>query len=726
MLADTTIGESLRKQLSTVAPTNVLLSGSLLKAISQSEPDSLAAIKQALADDRLGIIGGEEVERELPLLSCEAVREEIVRGKKIYEDLLGRPVEVFGRRRFGLTPNLPSLLQKLGFVGAVHATFEDGRFPEGGQIKIRWQGRDGTGIDAIARAPLDASKPATYLSFATKMGESMDMDHVATICLAHWPARASIWHSDLQRISKYGPVLGRFVTVDQYFRDTDYPAHTERFEAGDYQSPYLKQAVIRKQENPISTWIDFWRRVSQDDCCRTLDVMSTCMTGDVSRNDDSANAHLDSDAVDDARDRFFASIPRRGKDSVPSTGYLVVNTHSFTRRVSLDVSELPQLPVVQRPIYAAAQTGESKQVVVDVPPLGFVWVSGSDGKRDDKNAPPPLADECMLRNEFMEVHFDPTTGAIRSIHDYGSRRNRFSQQLAYRFPTPRGRAGEVWQDPDENAQYSVMAADSVEITQATPLAGEITTRGRLLDREGKTLARFTQKSRITRGSRILRLDIHLEPEDEPTAASWNSYYCCRMAWADEASDVWRAVNNVRQPVGGKRFEAPQYIEIENGEQRTAILTGGLPYHHRQGYRMLDSLFIVRGERRRDFQIGIGIDVPYPMHAALDFVTPPMVSFVTSANRPYTDSAWLFHFDSKNVVATSWQPLINEGAIQGFRTRLLETAGRRAKIKLSAFKNITSARQVDFCGQSLGDCEVTEGAIRMDLAANEWLEIEARW
>ena len=69
----------------------------------------------------------------------------------------------------GLTPHLPGILHRLGFQGALHTGFEDGKTPEGVQFKVRWEGLDGSAIDAIAKSPLDATKPQTFLSLATKL-----------------------------------------------------------------------------------------------------------------------------------------------------------------------------------------------------------------------------------------------------------------------------------------------------------------------------------------------------------------------------------------------------------------------------------------------------------------------------------------------------------------------------------------------------------------------------
>jgi alpha-mannosidase len=153
MVASTTIGEALREQLESDLASNLLLSGELLDRIVQHEPGTLAALQKAAEESRLGLIGGEYAELRLPLISCETLRSHLLQGLARFEQVLGCRPRVFGRRRFGLTPMLPQILQNCGFEAAVHATLEEGVFPEGTQTKVRWEGCDGTALDTIARTP---------------------------------------------------------------------------------------------------------------------------------------------------------------------------------------------------------------------------------------------------------------------------------------------------------------------------------------------------------------------------------------------------------------------------------------------------------------------------------------------------------------------------------------------------------------------------------------------
>ena len=226
-----------------------------------------------------------------------------------------------------------------------------------------------------------------------------------------------------------------------------------------------------------------------------------------------------------------------------------------------------------------------------------------------------------LRNEFFEVSIDPVTGVLKSLSDYRGRRGRLSQQLAFRIPGGRGQPGDTWRDPDESAQYSVMAADEVRLVTSNAARGEVFVRGRLLDREGQLLANYAQTFQVWRGVRVLQLDIELEPIVEPTSDAWNSYFACRFAWADDSASLFASVNQTRQPVHKQRLEAPLYVDVETEAARTTILTGGLPFHRRVGSRMLDTLLVVRGEQERRFRLGVGIDLPQSLPEALSLLAP---------------------------------------------------------------------------------------------------------
>jgi alpha-mannosidase len=809
LVADTTIGASLRNELAGAERQNLVISGGTLERMSKQEPATLAALADAVSQGRAALLGGEVVERRWPLMGHESLAAELGRGAAVYRTLVGQSPTVFARRRFGITPMLPGVLTQAGFRGVLHATLDDGRFPQGSQLKVRWEGLGGAGLDAIARIPLDASKPQTFLSFAMKLGESMDADHVATLLLAHWPGPPSTWHEDLRRIARYTTALGKFVTIEDYFSATEAPSQTDRFDVGQYRSPYLKQAVIRKQLDPLSSTMRYWQRRTRLEAIEALWLMAEVAGGakfapavagliagsdasslaasrptpdasaapptntrqpaptghsgpsdlpasDLPASDtaqrDPAQRQLENwasridqfaeepeselerlaafdtelaEAERRAAENLAAALPR--SKGAASPGILMINPLGFSRRSGTRADQLPHLPIAEKPVVAADEGNGAKHLVAETPPLGYTWVaSGTAPPPKPRRAVPRMAEDTILRNEFFEALLNPVTGSLQSIHEYGARANRLSQQLALRMPGPTAsKVGETYRDPDETAIYSVMAVDKIEVTESSTASGELTTHGRLMDRHGATQARYVQRFRVWRGSRILAIDIELDPVVEPQADPWNSYYACRFAWNDESAELFRAVHQQRHAVPGKQFEAPHYIEIEAVTKRTTILTGGLPFHRRVGGRILDTLLRVRGERGRKFRVGIGIDATHPLQEAQQLLAPPIAVQAVAAP-PSPASSWLFHCDAKSVTATHWEPLRESGRLVGFRVRLLETMGRGGPLKLSACRPLTAAKKLDLTQQPLGELAVANGQAQIEIAPYAWISVEGRW
>lgn len=771
LTASTTLGEGLQRELAGSGPLNVLLPAGLLTTLAEKHPQTLAALRAALLEGRAGLIGGETQPQRLPLVSLESVRADLAEGIARYEALLGRRPQVFGRWRHGLCPTLPGVLRKFGFAGALHAELEEGKTPQGLQVKVQWEGLDGSAIDALAKPPLDAAAPHTFLALAARLGESMDSDHVATLCLAHWPGQASPWLADLRRISRYTAALGKWVTIDEYFAHTDRPGHLDRFEASRYRDPYLRQAIVRQQPDPISSCQRYWQRMAQWTSAGACDSLAAAITGQLpparARGAAAVEPHepptpaaghapngsptpkepppaphplrcewemLVEDAAPEVESqvaRWQAEATQRWAAALAGSagehatqGVLLLNPFSFVRRVGLEWEGTEGPPAAERPVYSAELHQGRVLAVVDLPPLGFVHLPAASAVSPPRKGP-LLAEEGVLRNEFLEAVINPLTGSLAALHGYQVRGNRLSQQLALRSPAPRQKPGDTHRDPDEMASYSVMAADAVETTIATATLGEITTRGRLLDPQGQVLARFTQRYRLWRGSRVLLLDLELEPQQEPKADPWNAYYCCRFAWPDELAELYRTLQQTRQPASEKRMTSPLYVEIADGASHVTLLTNGLPFHQRVQERFLDTLLITRGERQRRFRLGIGIDLPHPMHEALSLLAPPLI--LRDQPRPSSGSSgWLLHLSPRHVIATGIEPWEEHGRCRGLTLRLLETAGQPAKTTLSLFRPLVAAELVDFTGRSLGDVSVIEGKAQLDLAAHEWVQLVVRW
>ena len=294
----------------------------------------------------------------------------------------------------------------------------------------------------------------------------------------------------------------------------------------------------------------------------------------------------------------------------PSSGILVINSLSFSRRVCVDVTKLAALPDVGGPVLHVGESAGKRTAIIEVPSLGFVALRPGTGK--EAASPPPrmfglfrksppqarrMAEQdtkqggAVLRNEFFEVVIDPNLGAVRAIYDLHSRGPRLAQQLA--MPLRGG---------DEDDAYTIMAADEIRVVDSGPVLGEVAVRGRLVDRAGQVAAEFRQTTRVTWGSRVIEVEVEIDPRRELESDPWNSYIAARFAWANDTPVLYRSVNQATLASETMRMEAPQFVEIRDGSGRTTILTAGLPDHRRCGMRRLDSLLVVRGETARRLSI----------------------------------------------------------------------------------------------------------------------------
>ncbi len=202
-------------------PINFLVTAQDLQEVADERPELVARLREAWEAGTIDIAGGEILERPSPLLSLQSVLWAFDRGHQMFQKLMGRRPTTWGRRRFGLTTQMPQILSKWGYHSALHFVLDDGIYPDAEQSKIRWEGCDGTVIDATTRIPLAADSASSFLRFSSRMAESMEEDAVAALFFARWPEIKAPWLNDLRRMQRYSPCLGRFVTLNDFFEHTD-------------------------------------------------------------------------------------------------------------------------------------------------------------------------------------------------------------------------------------------------------------------------------------------------------------------------------------------------------------------------------------------------------------------------------------------------------------------------------------------------------------------------
>ncbi len=750
--ADSLVEESRRE-----VPWSLLTSATDLDAICQKSPAVHEALKEAIAAERVSIVGGEDRETPLTLLPLESALHQFVAGRLRLSALIGKSPIVWGRRKYGLTSLLPQLLIKLGFKAALHVVLDDGIYPDAEHSKLRWRGCDESIIDALSRIPLAADSPSSYLRFPVRMAESMDHDQVAGLIFARWPDVTSPFFEDLRRSQKYAPALGRFVTLDRFFEQTELPGQLSTYQAHEYFTPYLIQSVARRETNPLSRYADHMlrrRRFDGASWCHGLakalanQPVDCAETNETEQLIEAAAPDADAGLVDTANETLSGieqEWPRELARLVmhrgaTQRGYLLVNTLSFMRRACVALPGLKSPPLATGSVKAVQFDSERPNeslVVVELPGAGYVWIPEDERATSASSGKMPFVDGGVLRNEWFEVAIHEGTGGIAHLRFNDQRAKRLSQQLSFRFPRERtiGAGEEV-----HKTQYAEMRCRSREVISRGAVRAEIATQGEIVDQANdERLATFRQVVRVWKARPIVEIDIELSDVKVPDGDPWSNYFASRFAWNDGTSSVTRSIFHTAQGFANERFETSDYIEAASESERLTIVPHGLPFHRKTGPRMVDSLLIVAGETRRSFRFTLVVDAAYPLEAAWNATTPIAV-VPTESGPPRTGaSGWFFHLDSRNVQLTRIAGLMEPASTStndddqnsmpsqhGFSVRLMETEGLAKRVRLRVFRQPIHARKRDFIGNTLAELTLENDCVLIDMTAFEVVDVELRF
>lgn len=705
-------------------PFNVIASAALLEKLGRERPERLAALRERVAADLAEVCGGPYLEREDALLPVESQLWNLLKGQAVYKELLGREVRVFGRRRFGLHPQMPLFLQNAGITRAVFLVFDESVLPVYRSTVVNWPSADGKQVEAFPRTPLPADSPQTGFHLAHHLHQTIQQDQAATLALLHRGGKpAAAWYGDWLELSRLAPVLGTWKTFTAYFNDVLAGDYTSPPEADEFHGDYLGERTTSAsvipgewRDRPVSGFARHARARRELDTAWGLAALLRGLGGAGGADADleAALAGLEERVegmgatpdkeLAEAQDRAAGLLARRlvarGRENNP--GYLVLNPCSFLRRVALELPDVPAPLPLGGPLKACQVEGGTARVVVEVPAFGFAWVPRA---APGAAAPPAgrmrLADERCVRNEFFEAEVDAATGGLRAVRDVRMRVSRLGQQLVF--------------NPG-----STMQARSIKTTSTGPALGEIVSEGVLLDSQDQLLATFRQRLRAWIGRPVLELRIELFPANPPRGYPWHAFYAARFAWRDERATLLRGVNGTAFVTGHTRPETPDFLEVRLGRSNAVVFPGGLPFHQRHGGRMLDVILIPEGETATAFDLGIGVDRDYATQTALGLVTPVPVVATTQGPPHVGATGWLFHLDAPNLVVTSLRPA--PGGADAVVARMLECSGHGGAAEFRCARNPTRAELVDARGVHLLDASTHGDAVQLDVGRNDLIHL----
>jgi hypothetical protein len=392
----------------------------------------------------------------------------------------------------------------------------------------------------------------------------------------------------------------------------------------------------------------------------------------------------------------------RATDNKP--GLLLLNPCAFARRVTLERTDFAAAPPVGGAVKASQRDGELTRLVVEVPALGFTWLSrtGEPGASATASRRPlKLADQQTLRNESLEVEIDPATAGLRAIRDTRNRENRLGQQLVFQ---PGSRT----------------VVKEIQVTSAGPALGEIVSTGALLDDHDSILTTFRQKFRVWLGRPLLEMRIEIYPEHQPQGYPWHAYYGARFAWRDERATLVRGVLGQGSVTTHTRPTTPDFLELRSGPLRTQLLPGGLPFHQRHGSRMLDVILVPPGETAKAFDLALSLDREQPMQTAWGLTSPVLAVPVEKGPPHIGSTGWLFHLDAPNLLMTSLTAEPDEAAV--VVARMLELSGFAGAAELRCPRDPKEAALVDALGETQQTLGPSGDGVPFDYGAHDLVNV----
>ena len=272
--------------------SNLVLPVPVLKDCAARYPETLQFIKEEVEAERVKIIGSDEWEAPLYLMSPMEIARELKRGRDEYLRLLGTAPIVFGRQEAGYAQIMPQLLKMSGYRGALARTGDGWTLLEKktDRSQIRWQGRDGSMIAAICKIPLDASNAEDILQMPDKIGNSYYSEDASAIVFSHRPNKESRWLRDILRMDRYSPVLGKFYDINEYLRITDGTGDKEKFVKDRFKTNFLTRSAKRDRADLVSLWPQRRRLGLAHSALSQLETTLRCLVFKV-RND--ANKKLE-------------------------------------------------------------------------------------------------------------------------------------------------------------------------------------------------------------------------------------------------------------------------------------------------------------------------------------------------------------------------------------------------------------------------------------------------
>src|SRR5439155_6294312 len=213
----------------------------------------------------------------------------------------------------------------------------------------------------------------------------------------------------------------------------------------------------------------------------------------------------------------------------------------------------------------------------------------------------------------------------------------------------------------------------------------------------------------------------ITPVQAPSGYGWHAYFGSRFAWRDERATLVRGFNGMGYITHHPRPQSPDYLDIHTPPFSTTILTGGLPFHQKQGGRMVDVILMPEGEKTGVFELGIAFDREVPMQTAWGYASPLAIVPTTKGPPHIGASGWLFHIDASNLLLTRMTPGLmmgGEGVADAITARFLECANYSGLAEFRCVRDPIRATVLNARGDFMVEANRSGDIVHLEVTPND--------
>ena len=692
-------------------PSNVLIDGAVAARIA-GDSERYRGFREALQNEQVGWAGGGPADETFPLdaKTLRQAEREFLVGTELATSAIGETPKVYARLSGNTPSDLAHGLVTQGYCGVVPIDFAAGTgFGDEAKVLVS----TGAGeIEAMTAKPIDAASDRAFLTLGAELGEAIDTGEVATGLLVHWPDRVCDSFLDLRRAATWGVAMGRFWTLDRYFRDGERPYHTASLKTLCKQAPFDVASAIDAGEQTLASVAESF--------CETVRDETNAVASSIARL---ANPKLDQDAMKAEPPILEAlGLTPSVSASEPTGHAFCFNPLATGARGQAVLSG--GAPKDQSFVYASSGDSQRCDVTFDIPAFGMTRLSGGEPVPQQgwlkrlTGATKGIAEAGVLRNEFMAVSFSDSSGGIEGTFS-GSRGNRLSMRIV------------ACKDGKDLA--SEMVAQSFEILESNATLGKIRSHGILRSEDGQTsIAEFALTYTLRRGRRLLEIEGEIQPTMQASESSiMKNYLAVRTAVADEAV-IFRPI--VREKVHSsaqRRMLAPLGVVLDESEKQTLIAAQGLPLHRKVGDRFLDTIVapISAGEpsdSSSTFRLAYAFDSKHPVATARGCIAPPQVIALDESTAAETSQAWLVHTSPSEIVVSDLEVLRRSDGALAVRIQLVQPRPKVSRVSLRFCFDATAAFLLDDRGidrplDSIDEADAIQcedGAVTLTLGSHQ--------